>query len=468
MRVSKRKIILFQSRRFSDETYNGLTAHDWDIYVVNNLEQTAALLNKHVFNVGLCLIDDTHRSSQCFIDKICLINECIKNCQLLHINQIFSLQTDINWIMGLPTACSVDHLPYSYEYKLIAEHCFNYVNLPIEIGHLLITLNHAFNMSEICQSHKKSGNDYPSSFGIIGNSPLMADLFRLLQKVANEDYSVLIQGETGSGKELIANAIHKHSSRSGNPLIAINCGAFPKELIQAEMFGYEKGAFTGAQQRKIGRFESAQGGTLFLDEIGDLPLDQQINLLRFLEDREIIRVGGTEKIPVNVRVIAATHVNLEEAVRNGKFREDLYYRLHELQIKTPPLRDRENDIELLASFYFNKFSEKGIYKAKGFQVDSLNLLKSYDWPGNVRQLKNVIRHALVVSENRLLTPKDLGLERRTKDRRLRTLEESRADSDRETILVSLRHNNNMSQAAESLGISRMSLYRLMDKHKITV
>ena len=466
MMISKRKIVLFQSREFSDKTYNELTAHDWDVYVANNLEQAAALLNKHVFNVGLCLIDDTYRNSQCFTDKNCLINECIKHSQLLQINQIFSLQTGINWIMGLPSACSVNHLPYSHEYKLIAEHCFNYVNLPLEIGRLLITLNDAFNMSEICQSHKKKSNDYPSSFGIIGNSPLMADLFRLLQKVANEDCSVLIQGETGSGKELIANAIHKHSNRSGNPLIAINCGAFPKELIQAEMFGYEKGAFTGAQQRKIGRFESAQGGTLFLDEIGDLPLEQQINLLRFLEDREIIRVGGTEKIPVNVRIIAATHVNLEEAVYNGKFREDLYYRLHELQIKTPPLRDRENDIELLARFYFNKFSENRIYKAKGFQVDSLDLLKSYDWPGNVRQLKNVIRHALVVSENRLLTPEDLGLERRVKDRRLRTLEESRVNSDREAILASLRHNNNMSQAAESLGISRMSLYRLMDKYKI--
>jgi transcriptional regulator with PAS, ATPase and Fis domain len=235
------------------------------------------------------------------------------------------------------------------------------------------------------------------------------------------------------------------------------------------MFGYEKGAFTGASQRKIGRFESAQGGTLFLDEIGDLPINQQINLLRFLEDKTIIRIGGSENIPVDVRVITATHVDLEEAVRNGKFREDLYYRLHELQIKTPPLRERENDIELLASYYFNKFSENGIYKAKGFQMDSLLLLKSYDWPGNVRQLKNVIHRALVVSENRLITPKDLCLDRRTKNRQLRTLEESRTDSDRETILASLRyHSNNISQAAESLGISRVSLYRLMDKYKIIV
>ena len=295
----------------------------------------------------------------------------------------------------------------------------------------------------------------------------MVNLFRLLQKVAKEDCSVLIEGETGTGKELVANAIHNHSSRSGNPIVAINCGAFPKDLIQAELFGYEKGAFTGAQQRKIGCIESAQGGTLFLDEIGDLPFEQQINLLRFLEDRTIERIGGSEKIPINVRVIAATHVDLKEAVRKGEFREDLYYRLRVLQIKTPPLRVRENDIELLAYYFFNKFSANQTYKAKGFHADTLYLLKNYDWPGNVRELMNCIPHAIVMSENRLLTPSDLGLDRRYKDRMLQTLEEARAVADRESIITSLHYtNNNMSRAAEALGISRVSLYRLIDKYSI--
>ena len=316
-------------------------------------------------------------------------------------------------------------------------------------------------------SFKNNNKEYPSGFGIIGASEIMQNLFSLLQKVAKEDCPVLIQGETGTGKELVATAIHKNSSRAANPLVAINCGAFPKELIQAELFGYEKGAFTGAVQRKIGRIESAQGGTLFLDEIGDLPMAQQINLLRFLEDKTIERIGGLEKIPIDVRIISATHVDLREAVRNKTFREDLYYRLDVLEIKTPPLRVREGDIELLAYYFFNKIAEKGFYKAKGFNPDALLLINHYQWPGNVRQLMNCIRHAVVVSENNLLSIADLGLERRYKDRVLQTLVEARAISDQELIQNSLRHtSNNISHTAKTLGISRVSLYRLMNKYNM--
>ena len=316
-------------------------------------------------------------------------------------------------------------------------------------------------------SFKNNNKEYPSGFGIIGASEIMQNLFSLLQKVAKEDCPVLIQGETGTGKELVATAIHKNSSRAAKPLVAINCGAFPKELIQAELFGYEKGAFTGAVQRKIGRIESAQGGTLFLDEIGDLPMAQQINLLRFLEDKTIERIGGLEKIPIDVRIISATHVDLREAVRNKTFREDLYYRLDVLEIKTPPLRVREGDIELLAYYFFNKIAEKGFYKAKGFNPDALLLINHYQWPGNVRQLMNCIRHAVVVSENNLLSLADLGLERRYKERLLQTLVEARAISDQELIQNSLRHtSNNISHTAKTLGISRVSLYRLMNKYNM--
>ena len=316
-------------------------------------------------------------------------------------------------------------------------------------------------------SCKRNNKEFPSGFGIIGASGIMQNLFDLLQKLAKEDCPVLIQGETGTGKELVATAIHKNSSRATKPLVAINCGAFPKELIQAELFGYEKGAFTGAVQRKIGRIESAQGGTLFLDEIGDLPMAQQINLLRFLEDKTIERIGGLEKIPIDVRIISATHVDLREAVRNKTFREDLYYRLDVLEIKTPPLRAREEDIELLAYYFFNKIAEKGFYKAKGFNPDALLLINHYQWPGNVRQLMNCIRHAVVVSENNLLSLADLGLERRYKDRVLQTLVEARAISDQELIQNSLRHtSNNISHTAKTLGISRVSLYRLMNKYNM--
>jgi DNA-binding NtrC family response regulator len=371
--------------------------------------------------------------------------------------------------MGLPKEASPEVVPNSVESRLIAEYCFDYITLPIEMEQLLFTLGHAQGMNKISQCSLKQISSYSSSFGIIGDSPAMVNLFKLLQKVANEDCSVLIQGETGTGKELIANAIHNNSTRSEHPLITINCGAFPKDLIQSELFGHEKGAFTGAQQRKIGRIESAEGGTLFLDEIGDLPFEQQVNLLRFLEDRTIRRIGGAESIPVNVRIIAATHVDLKAAVQKKQFREDLYYRLQVLQIETPPLRARGKDIESLACYFFKTFSGSHSYTAKGFQIESLNLLYGYEWPGNVRELMNCIRRAVVTSENSLLTPEDLGIERRIKSRLLQTLDEGRAIADRDLILASLRHTgNNVTRAAEVLGISRVSLYRLIDKHNIIV
>ena len=469
MNYKKRNLILFQPPKFGNQIAGQLLAHDWEVYIANDLEQASDLLDKHIFKVGLCLIDEScNDNAACLVGKKCLSSQYTNERQLTDLNRLFNSPVNINWIMGLPEECTPKTAPNSVESKLIAEYCYNYTTFPMDIGHLLVTLGHAYGVNEINKSSEKQKNEFPASFGIIGNSPLMVNLFSLLQKVAKEDCSVLIEGETGTGKELVANAIHDYSSRSAQPLVAINCGAFPKDLIQAELFGYEKGAFTGALQRKIGCIESAQGGTLFLDEIGDLPFEQQINLLRFLEDRTIVRVGGSEKIAMDVRVIAATHVDLKEAVQNGTFREDLYYRLGVLQIKTPPLRDRGSDIELLSYYYFNKFSANGTYKAKGFHADSLFLLKNYEWPGNIRQLMNNIRHAIVVSENSLLTPADMGLERRYKERMLQTLEEARAVADRELILTSLRHtSNNMSRAAEALGISRVSLYRLMNKYEIS-
>jgi DNA-binding NtrC family response regulator len=422
-------------------------------------------LNKHKFKVGLCLIDKKCNTTQCLIGKTCLIEKCTSKEQLTQLNQLFSLQARINWIMGLPAECTSDIAPGSTENKLIAEYFYNYITIPIDIGLLLIILDHAYCVNEA----EELTNVCPSNFGMIGNSSVMTNLFTLLQKASREDCPVLIEGETGTGKELIANAIHNHSSRAGNPIVAINCGAFPKDLLQAQLFGYEKGAFTGAEKGKTGCIESAQNGTLFFDEIGDLPLEQQVNLLHFLEDRTITRIGGVEKIPCDVRVIAATHLDLKEAVHNGKFREDLYYHLRVLQIKTPPLRARGGDIELLAYYFLNKFSANRAYKAKGFHADALYRLKNYDWPGNVRELMNCIYHAIVMSENHVLTPSDLKLERRYKDRSFLTLEESRALADRESITIWLRHtNNNLSHAAASLGISRTNLYRLMDKYQINV
>ncbi len=460
MTREKRTLILFQSSEYVEEHFKELSEHHWDVYIANTLQQVAQLLCQHTFHVGICLVDKCTKST-------CASFMCCKKEQNSVIKELFNSFSSINWIMALPNESSPERMPDSVESGLIAEYCYDYVTLPVEIEPLLFSLGHAQGMNKLSRNFPKPINHCPSTFGIIGDSPAMVGLFKLLQKVANEDCSVLIQGETGTGKELIANAVHNHSSRSEHPLITINCGAFPKELIQSELFGHEKGSFTGAQQRKIGRIEAAEGGTLFLDEIGDLPLDQQVNLLRFLEDRTIRRIGGSDSIPVNVRIIAATHVDLKAAVQNKTFREDLYYRLQVLQIETPPLRTRGKDIESLACHFFNKFSANNSYTAKGFQVETLNFINGYEWPGNVRELMNCVRSAIVTSEHALLTPEDLGINRRSNNRVMQTLDEARAIADRNLILASLHHTgNNMSRAADVLGISRVSLYRLIDKHGI--
>ncbi|NOT10448.1 MAG: sigma-54-dependent Fis family transcriptional regulator [Methylococcaceae bacterium] len=450
--MPKRNLIIFQPSKFGNEIRDQLTGHQWAVYVANDLKQASELFNRYTFYAGLCVL-----------------GTCESSLHLAQINRLVQAHSQCNWVMGLPKECTPDINPNSVESKLIADYCYDYITIPVDTERLLFSLGHAHGMNEISQPYLQTIDSYPSSYGIIGSSPAMTNLFSHLHKVAKEDCAVLIEGETGTGKELVANAIHKHSRRFENPFVAINCGAYPKELIQSELFGYEKGAFTGAQQRRVGLIESAQGGTLFLDEVGDLPLEQQVNLLRFLEERMIERIGGTAKIPIDVRIIAATNVDLKDAVLKKEFREDLYYRLRVLQMKTPPLRSRDDDVELLAGYFFNKFSSGQRYKAKGFHTDSLYMMKKYDWPGNVREMMNCVRHAVVMSENRLLTPTDLGLDRRYKDRVLQTLDEARSLADKEAIVTCLRHTNyNMSRAAESLGISRVSLYRLIEKYELSM
>jgi DNA-binding NtrC family response regulator len=300
---------------------------------------------------------------------------------------------------------------------------------------------------------------------MIGQSPPMRRLFRQLRKVARSDAPVLLRGESGSGKELAASAIHRLSGRSPMPYVAVNCAALPSTLIQAELFGHEKGAFTGADKRRVGRFEAAQGGVVFLDEIGDMPTDQQVNLLRVLEEKRIERLGGNGTVTLNVRVIVATHEDLGEAVTRGTFREDLYYRLNVLSVDIPPLRERGEDIELLANYMLEKFgTECEFHPVKGFNKQALRAMRSYHWPGNVRELINRVQSAVVMSDSSYISSSDLGFKELIETGRKSTLEYSRAESDRLTVEAALRHNrDNMSQAARELGISRTTLYRMMEK-----
>jgi DNA-binding NtrC family response regulator len=251
-------------------------------------------------------------------------------------------------------------------------------------------------------------SDIQKSIGLYGNSPKMEEIIRIIGTVAPTDLSVLIIGESGTGKELVARAIHNFSERSEKPLISVNTGAIPEGILESELFGHEKGSFTGAVGQKKGYFEAADGGTIFLDEIGEMALNTQVKLLRVLEESEFMRVGGTTKIKVNVRLIAATNKNLEIAVKNGEFRQDLYFRLKAITIDIPPLRRRKDDIPLLVQNFKMHFSEQENIQFKGFSPDAIQLMKEYDWPGNVRELRNFVETSLILNKGEIVNSSFVG------------------------------------------------------------
>jgi len=275
---------------------------------------------------------------------------------------------------------------------------------------------------------------------------------------------VLITGENGTGKELAALAIHRSGSRRGGPFIAINCGAIPESLLESELFGHEKGAFTGAHIQRKGRVELARGGTLFLDEIGDLSAPLQVKLLRFLQEHRIERIGGRESIEVDVRVIAATNRDLKAAMREGRFREDLYYRLGVVVIPLPPLREREGDITLLATALLQRFGAEAGRKVSAFTPQALRAMERYPWPGNVRELENRVKRAVIMAEGTKITPADLDLDSGPVKYEGTTLKEVREEVEKEFVQRALkRHSGNVTRAAAELDVSRPTMYELMEK-----
>jgi len=282
--------------------------------------------------------------------------------------------------------------------------------------------------------------------------------------VATTDAPVLILGESGTGKEMAAQAIHQRSSRNSGPFIPINCSAIPETLIESELFGHEKGAFTGAHIQRKGRIESANGGTLFLDEIGEIPLPLQVKLLRFLQEQRIERVGGRQEIQVDTRVIAATNVDLKKAMAEGTFREDLFYRLAVVQIVLPPLVDREDDILLLAQSFLNRFAEQNKRPGLSFGPDALRAIRNYAWPGNVRELQNRVKRAVIMGGAKRLTAQDLEISASASAAHGSSLKDAREALEREMIVNALRkHSGKISAAATDLGISRPTFYELMAK-----
>lgn len=353
--------------------------------------------------------------------------------------------------------------------QLIGEHLFNFITVPANLDHIVLTIRHAWGMAFIRDMQAKSASDLPphSDMAMVGKTIHMQRLFDQIRKVARTDASVLITGPSGTGKELAAQSVHRQSPRKNSPFVAVNCGAIAPQLFQSELFGYEKGAFTGAHQRKIGRIEAAHGGTLFLDEIGDIPFDMQVNLLRFLQEKTIERVGGTDTLPINVRVIAATHIDLAEAVRQGRFREDLYYRINVVCIPIPRLADRIQDIEDIAGYYFARFAGMHNKSLRGFSKAAMDAMLHHPWPGNVRELVNRVQRAAVMAEGRFIQPEDLGFERSAEGAQIISLEDARAAAERAMIKRALSQaRNRVSQAATLLGISRVKLYRLLEKYDL--
>ncbi|MEW6738753.1 MAG: sigma-54 dependent transcriptional regulator [Nitrospirota bacterium] len=348
---------------------------------------------------------------------------------------------------------------------------FDYITKPFSLDEFLLLIERALDVKRLKDENIRLKKDLSRCYcfpNIIGESEEMKKVFSLVEKVAGSDSTVLILGESGTGKELIATTIHYQSKRKDKPLIKVNCAALPEGLIESEMFGHEKGAFTGAIKRKAGRFELANGGTIFLDEIGNLPLSTQSKLLRVIQERTFERVGGTDTLNVDVRIIAATNRNLEDEVKKGNFREDLYYRLNVIPITLPPLRERKEDMPNLIDFFLSKCANK-LSRNIRFSVDAMNALLRYDYPGNVRELENIVERCATLATTDIIQKDDLPsfIFEKSDDKRHFSLSDVAAEAEKEHIIRILKTTKgNKTRAAEMLGISRKTLWEKMNAYAI--
>lgn len=355
---------------------------------------------------------------------------------------------------------------------------FDFLEKPPDLNRLLISIRNGLTSSELIKENKQIRTQLHGATDIIGNSPAIIHIKKLIGKVAVSNSRVLITGENGTGKELVARAIHNNSRRSSKTFVDVNCAAIPADLLESELFGHEKGSFTGASSKRIGKFEQAGGGTLFLDEIGDMSADSQAKVLRALQENQIVRVGGSERIDVDVRILAATNKDLETEISEGNFREDLYHRLNVIPIHLPPLRERRDDIAVLAEWFLNRLSEREIvFSGKSFSKDGLEELKKQDWPGNIRELQNAVERLALLSPEDEITGKDVEqlVQQKKKPKEMLgqlidqtdSFHEYKEEAERLFLLKKLeKFNWNVSATADAIDIQRSHIYNKMKKYDI--
>ena len=350
--------------------------------------------------------------------------------------------------------------------KAIALGAYDFYSKPFQPEVLALIIERAFRLHELQTENKRlqSAQRQGPLGGILTRDPHMLRVCGTVEKVASTNATVMLLGESGTGKELLARGVHELSDRKNARFVAINCAAIPENLLESELFGYEKGAFTGAAKQTLGKIEGAHRGTLFLDEIGDLPAALQAKILRFLQGRTIERIGGREEIPVDVRVVCATHQDLAGMIKEGRFREDLYYRLAEIVVNIPPLRDRKGDAALLAHAFVRQFADEHRRGAMTLLPEALAAIEAYPWPGNVRELQNCTKRAVIMSDRPTLQAADFGLAPADPESGIKTLRQVRDDAEKDAVIRVLSWvNGNMSRAAELLGVSRPTLYDLINR-----
>ncbi len=457
--MDKSLLIVDDNEDILRQLYWGFSADEYQVYQAKDVEEALALQAKHkpqVITLDLGLPPDAEGNTEGFrcLDALLVADPL---CKVIVIT---------------------GHHDNSNAQHSIRCGAYDFCRKPIDLEELKIIVRRAFFLYELQTSvAPKPSAEAVDTLGIITQDAKMLEILNNLRRIAISDAPVLIEGESGTGKELIARAVHQISSRSEGPLVTINCGAIPEHLLEAEFFGHEKGAFTGATQRIQGKVEFAHNGTLFLDELGELPLSLQVKLLRFLQEMTFQRVGGRQDIEVNVRIIAATNRNLRQMVKQGDFREDLYYRIGVVKIPLPPLRERGQDILLLAQHFIQKYDDTG--KIKSFHPAAEKALLCHGWPGNVRQLENKIRRIVILSDSSIIQPDTLSFNtssssqethnNESEELNYASLKEARDAIERKMLVNALQqHSGNVMQASQHLGVSRPTFYDLLKKHKITL